>query len=134
MSSGTGQVGGYHHVSLSVTDLARSVAWYRQVLGLEVDAEIEGSGFRRVRLRSPDGTVTLSLTRHDGGAGEPFDERRTGMDHVAFRVGTVVDVEALERRFEELGVVHSEIKGSAGKAMVTLRDPDNIQLEVFGEG
>ena len=44
---------GYHHLSLSVTDLAASTAWYGATLGLEVDAEIVGSGFRRVRLRAP---------------------------------------------------------------------------------
>ncbi len=126
------EVAGYHHVSLSVTDLPRSVAWYGEVLGLEVAAEIERSGFRRVRLRSPNGAVTLSLTRHEGTSNGPFDEHRTGMDHLAFRVGTVRDVEAMKRRFEELGVTHSEIKGSAETVMITLRDPDNIQLEVFG--
>jgi hypothetical protein len=48
-------------------------------------------------------------------------------------VGTVEDVRDFNRRFEELGVVHSDVKeGSSGTAIVTLRDPDNIQLEVFG--
>lgn len=42
-------------------------------------------------------------------------------------------MQELKRRFEELGVVHSDVKQAAsGSAMVTLRDPDNIQLEVFG--
>jgi glyoxylase I family protein len=132
MSVGMAEVAGYHHVSLSVTDLNRSVAWYGEVLGLEVAAEIQSSGFRRVRLRSPNGVVTVSLTAHEGTSDGPFNERRTGMDHLAFRVGTVRDVEAMKRRFEELGVTHSAIKGSAETVMITLRDPDNIQLEVFG--
>ena len=129
-----GAIAGYQHLSLSVTDLARSLAWYRDVLGFEVESEFDRTGFRRARLRSPNGGATLSLTNHEAGSGEPFDERRTGMDHVAFAVGTVADVEALRRRFEQLGVSHSELKGSGDTAMITLRDPDNIQLEVFGRG
>jgi glyoxylase I family protein len=126
------EVLGYHHLSLSVTDLARSVEWYRQVLGLEVVAEIEGDGFRRTRLRSPGG-VTLTLTAHDAQTGGPFDERRVGMDHVAFHVGGIEEVDALKGRFGQLGVVHSDVRSSpGGAAAITLRDPDNIQLEVFG--
>lgn len=124
---------GYHHLSLSVTDLDESTEWYRRVLGLDVVAEIEGDGFHRNRLRAPGGGVTLTLTSHDQESGEAFSERRPGMDHVAFLVGGVEDVEAMEERFAELGVTHSEVKStSGGTAMITLRDPDNIQIEVFG--
>ena len=127
------QVLGFHHLSLSVTDLARSTEWYQRVLGLDVAAEIEGEGFRRTRLRAPESGVTLTLTRHDQQSGESFSERRPGMDHVAIQVGSAEEVQDLKGRFEQLGVDHSEVKASSdGTAMITLRDPDNIQLEVFG--
>ncbi len=123
------EVLGYHHLSLSVTDLAKSTEWYQQVLGLDVAAEIEGDSFRRTRLRAASG-VTLTLTRHEQQSGERFDECRPGMDHVALQVE---NVEALKDRFDELGVDHSDVKRtSGGTAMITLRDPDNIQVEVFG--
>lgn len=122
----------YHHVSLSVTDLGRSTEWYEQVLGLRTVAEIEGAGFRRNRLRAGDDGFTLTLTCHDGDASGAFDERRPGLDHVAFQVEPA-DIAPLRQRFEQLGVDHSEVKeSSAGTAMITLRDPDNVQLEVFG--
>jgi glyoxylase I family protein len=124
---------GYHHLSLSVSDLAKSTEWYQQVLGLDVAAEIEGDGFRRTRLRDAASGVTLTLTRHDQQSGETFSERRPGMDHVAIQVGSAEEVQSLKSRFEELGVTHSEVKASSrGTAMITLRDPDNIQIEVFG--
>ena len=127
------EVLGYHHLSLSVTDLGKSTEWYQQVLGLDVTAEIEGEGFRRTRLRAPNSGVTLTLTRHDAQSGDTFSERRAGMDHVALDVGTVDAVAELKVRFAELGVEHSEVKATkSGTAMITLRDPDNIQLEVFG--
>jgi catechol 2,3-dioxygenase-like lactoylglutathione lyase family enzyme len=40
-------------LSFSVTDLERSMRWYGDVLGAVVEAEIQGDGFRRVRLRAP---------------------------------------------------------------------------------
>ena len=127
------QILGYHHVSLSVTDLGKSTEWYHQTLGLDIDAEFDGQGFRRARLRAPGSGITLTLTSHDQGSGAAFDERRAGLDHVALQVGGVEDVQDLKRRFEELGVDHTEVKeASSGAAMITLRDPDNIQLEVFG--
>ncbi len=124
---------GYHHLSLSVIDLTKSTEWYQQVLGLDVAAEIEGEGFRRTRLRAPSSGVTLTLTRHEQQSGETFDERRPGMDHVALQVSSADAVKALKDRFAELGVNHSEVKASSGgTAMITLRHPDNIQIEVFG--
>ena len=123
---------GFQHLSLSVNDLGRSTQWYHETLGLDVGAEFDGNGFRRARLRAPNSGVTLTLTCHRRESGEPFDERRAGLDHVAFRVGGVEDVYELKRRFEELKVNHSEVKTSGDAATITLRDPDNIQLEVFG--
>ena len=124
---------GYHHLSLSVSDLDKSTEWYQQVLGLDVAAQIEGEGFRRTRLRAPGSGVTLTLTRHEQQSGDTFDERRPGMDHVALQVSSADEVKALKDRFAELGVNHSQVKASSGgTAMITLRDPDNIQVEVFG--
>ncbi len=122
---------GYHHLSLSVRDLDKSVRWYEDVLGLEVEAEIQGETFRRKRLRSPEG-VTFTLTQHDEQSPEPFSERRTGMDHFAFHVAED-DIGPLMEHFKHLGVTHSEVeKSPSGSAIITLRDPDNIQLEVCG--
>jgi glyoxylase I family protein len=132
------RISGYHHVSLTVTDLDKSTEWYGEALGFSHDADIEGDGFRRTRLHHPSGTITLTLTQHENGSGDRFDERRTGLDHVAFSVPNLKEVREFKRRFEEQGVPHSEIKlvrsefGDGG--MITLRDPDNIQLEVFASG
>lgn len=121
----------YHHLSLSVSDLDRSVDWYQQVLGLEITAQVEGATFRRTRMRAPGGDVTLTLTCHDERSGDAFDERRAGLDHVSIRVD---DLQAWKTRLEQHDVVHSDVKPLSGTAsMVTLRDPDNIQLEIFSE-
>lgn len=129
-------IAGYSHLSFTVTDLARSTEWYRDLLGFELDSEVKGDGFRRNRMRHPDASVTLTLTEHDGGAGDPFDERRTGMDHVAFAVPTMEDIFGFKERFEQRGVDHSDILATVSGAggVITFRDPDNIQLEVSAAG
>jgi glyoxylase I family protein len=127
---------GYSHLSLTVTDLERSTAWYQEMLGFVVDSSVEAETFRRNRLRHPDAGITLTLTVHHAGSGDGFDERRTGMDHVSFAVPTIDDLHKLKARFEEKGVVHSEVKPIASGAggMITFRDPDNIQMELFAAG
>ena len=127
---------GYSHLSLTVTDLDKSTHWYREILGFSLDSEVQGDGFRRNRLRHPDAGITLTLTAHDGGAGDRFDERRTGMDHVSFAVPSMEDLLGFQERFAEQGVDHSDIKPTASGAggIITFRDPDNVQLEVFAAG
>ncbi len=58
----------------------------------------------------PDAGITVTLTAHEDGSADPFDERRTGMDHVSFSVPTIDDLHALKERFEAKGIDHSEVK------------------------
>jgi len=127
---------GFSHLSLSVTDLDRSTEWYCRMLGFALDSRVESDTFHRIRLRHPDAGIMLTLTAHQANAGKPFDECRTGMDHVSFAVASIDDIHTLKTRFEDNGVDHSEVKPTAGGVggMITFRDPDNIQLEVFAAG
>lgn len=124
-------LGGYHHLNLTVRDIDRSAAWYIAVLGFENVRDFERPGFRRVFLFHPGGQFFLGLTRHDGGAPDDVSsELRVGMDHVAFTVSDVAQLRTWERRFAHSGVEHSEVTESASGALLTFRDPDNIQLEL----
>ncbi len=123
----------FHHVSFTVNDPAKSAAWYQDVLGFAHGSNVEGKGFHRIRLHHPDSGITVTLTGHEQGSGDRFSELRTGLDHLAFSVaGGVEELEEWKRRFRERGVDHSEIRTTpTGGGVITLRDPDNIQLEVF---
>lgn len=128
---------GVHHLSLSVTDRVASADWYRRVLGFEVHSEVTGDGFERIRMRHPTASITLTLTEHAGASagGERFSERHVGLDHLAFEVFSVDEVEACRARFVELDVTHSAVRqhdSPSGRAVIlAFRDPDGIQLEVF---
>jgi glyoxylase I family protein len=122
---------GFTHVSLSVRDLERSHTWYREVLDLKtVVGPFERPGYREVILGLPNGTG-LCLQAHSANPGGPFDERRTGLDHLAFAVSSREDLDAWLRRFDELGVDYDvEPEHEEFGWMVAFRDPDNIQLEL----
>lgn len=125
-----------HHVAINVHDLDQSERWYADVLGFSRLGPFAGEGFQRVLMRHPSGVV-LGLTKHDDPeAAEPFSERRTGLDHLGFQVADREQLEAWVARFDELGMVHSEIRYTpiTGSYLVAFRDPDNIQLEVYAPG
>ena len=111
--------------------------WYGEVLGFEPTARYETEAFARVILRHPDSGAILGLNRHTAPvAAEPFDERRAGLDHLALRVPDRSALDAWVERFDDFGIPHSDVKHGAapGSFLVTFRDPDGLQLEVFAPG
>lgn len=122
---------GFHHVTLTVTDLERSTRWYEQVLGLKRIAYRQGPGWNRTLLRGDDG-VTIGLTVHE--RTEPnsaFDESRIGLDHFSFHCADLAEVRAWEERLDSLGVAHGGIVATPSAHVLTCRDPDGIAVEFF---
>jgi catechol 2,3-dioxygenase-like lactoylglutathione lyase family enzyme len=121
-----------HHITLNVSDLDRARAFYAGTLGLTVDQDFPGE---KLRFRL-DGTATrLVLVPALPGtpAGDRFSEQRIGLDHIALGVptGAVARYAVL---LDEAGVPNSGVKADPmGPAMITFRDPDNIQWELFEE-
>ena len=124
--------GGVHHVNLSVTDLDRSANWYGGLFGLQELARMsaDDGSWSKVILRHPSGLL-IGLTAHDRNDAEPFAEWRTGFDHVALTVRNGKELQRWQQRLDERGVERSEIKETPLGRLITLRDPDNIQLELY---
>jgi glyoxylase I family protein len=92
---------GLAHVDLVCRDVARSLAFYRAVLGPlglgAVEASFEGErGEAITYLRFPgEGTGSLGLRPTSGAeVDEPFRLYAPGLHHVAFAVDTTEDVDA----------------------------------------
>ena len=126
-------IDGLHHVLLTVTDLRRSSCFYEQVLGLRKVREIPDDGVAgaKVLFVLPDGRF-FGVVQHRGGEAGRFDEMRIGLDHVSFSV-PVEELAEWQARLPEAGIAHSEPAPSAfGEPLIVLRDPDGIQLQVYG--
>jgi len=133
------KIEGVHHFSPTVTDIDRSIEWYQRVFGLErVPAKFphygdEDAGYA-VLLTDPHSTVAIGLHHHDRNDGERFDERRTGLDHIAFAVASRDDLVTWASWLDKLGVEHASITDMAepfSYSVLVFRDPDGIQLELF---
>jgi glyoxylase I family protein len=127
-------IGGVYHLSLSVRDIQKSVAWYKDLLGFQQIFETASTerGWIKIGLYHPASRTRLHFTQHRHGSDQPFSEFRSGLDHIAFRVpGGRVALEVWLARLAERGVDHSPIKKAAQGEVITFRDPDNIQLELY---
>ena len=127
----------YAHVRLTVTDLARSRAFYDDVFGLPVAFELPEDAdeetrqqlwflFGGVIYRLGDSLLGLRPVGEDR-----FTEDRTGLDHVSFAVPSHADLVDAVATLEARGVAHSGIKDIGAGHVLEFRDPDNIALELF---
>lgn len=132
---------GLHHVRLTVTDLARSRAFYEQVLGFEVAAESPGDPSDAAVRQDPDqlyGGVVYQTNgilfglRPVASAGDSFDSERTGLDHLSFAVASRADLDAAAAALQDKGVTHGEVRELAGFgiAILSFSDPDGVHLEL----
>jgi catechol-2,3-dioxygenase len=118
------------HVAVTVSDLERSEAWYTKVLGVAPVLDEDTGPFRHI-VYLLGGTLLGLHGFPDLATTEAFDERRPGLDHIAFVCGGRADLEAWEKRLDELGVAHGGIIDAHYGSGLSFRDPDNIALELF---
>ena len=123
-------IGQVHHVNFSVSDLERSTRWYEQLFGATELARLENPEWSKVILRHPSGLL-IGLTQHLRNDGLPFTEWRCGVDHLALVVADFDELVGWESRLDELGVERSAIKTTPLGSLITIRDPDNIQVELY---
>ena len=117
------------HVALTVTSLERSVPWYKALFGSDPILDEDTGPFRHVVWAV--GSTLVGLHQFPDGRSEPFDERRVGLDHVAFACANRSDLEEWEARLGELGIANGGIVDAAYGSGLSFRDPDNIALEFF---
>jgi catechol 2,3-dioxygenase-like lactoylglutathione lyase family enzyme len=134
-------ISGCHHIRLTVTDVARSRAFYTEVLGFQVIAESPGDPEDPAVRTDPNqlyggvvmlvGNLVVGL-RPVAPPGDRFVSERVGLDHVSFTVASRSVLEQAIQAFDESGVTHGEIKDltAFGIAILSVDDPDGIHLEL----
>jgi catechol-2,3-dioxygenase len=120
------------HVAVTVSDLERSTQWYTALFGSDpvLDEDEESGTFHHTVYALGDGHL-FGLHTHTEPGGGTFDERQTGLDHVAFACGGRGELQRWADRLTELGISHDGIKDAGYGSGVSFRDPDGIALEFF---
>lgn len=118
------------HVALTVSDLGRSVPWYEQLFGSKPVLDEDTGPFRHV-VWLVGGTLVGLHQFPDPSSSGLFDERRVGLDHLAFACANRGELDEWERRLDELDVKHGGVVDAPYGSGLSFRDPDNIALEFF---
>jgi glyoxylase I family protein len=81
-------------------------------------------------IHPPTATI-VEYQQHDANRGEEFDPRRTGFDHLGLKVDDRAELDEWQARFAELGVDHTPVVDREYGSVLTFKDPDRIQFEMF---
>ena len=136
------------HHSITVEDIDRQVAFYRDVIGLELvnrgtleqgsdDAEafstltgLDGVGLEIAHLEA-EGAM-LELVQYDTPAGEdlrPFEANDTGATHFCFRTEDLDT--AIEDLADDVDFVSDPVTFTSGVEAVYFRDPEGHLMEIL---
>jgi uncharacterized glyoxalase superfamily protein PhnB len=113
--------------SLTVNDLQKSLAWYRDVAGFTVDQQYEREGkLMGVALKAGD--VRILIGQDDGAKG--WD--RVKGEGFSLMITTVQDVDELAARIKERGgTLESEPTDMPwGARVFRVKDPDGFKLAI----
>ncbi|MFG1708857.1 VOC family protein [Nonomuraea sp. M3C6] len=117
-----------HHIEIGVSDLARSVDFYRDLL----DLKPVGGGQDASIARLSAGPVTLDLVEVAGGSlgGWVNDDLQRGVRHIGFKVG---DVDLRAERVRDAGVPFTlpPLDAVGGVRLAFFQDPDGTHLEII---
>jgi glyoxylase I family protein len=122
---------GFHHVAVTIRDLDASVAWYREVLGFEELFGEEAPDRRACVMRFPNGSYGVGLVEYPMVPFEAFDPRHSGLDHLAFTVGTLDELRTWATKLSTASVIHSGVVEIPSGAILNFKDPDGIALALF---
>ena len=141
----------FSHVAIGVSDMERSIVFYRDVLGLRLDMDAEEKGHeaggfhrRAVYLRWGEGSagkfIVLDCPLNRPPAGEPLKMFQRGLHHVSL---SVTDIDAVLARATALGAdIVRPPSIASGRAYgdpttdqpvvktVFLRDPDGVLVQL----
>ncbi|MQM28019.1 VOC family protein [Glycomyces albidus] len=119
------------HVALNVTDLQRSIDFYKALFDFDVLARSDDE--RAWALLGTEGVLRIALWQQSEGA---FATGLPGLHHLSFEVPDIDAVREAELTLKGLGVefaydgvvAHGEGAPSGG---VFFSDPDGVRLEIY---
>lgn len=116
------------HVHLKVSDLERSLAFYRDTLGFEVTQRF---GAQAAFLSTNGYHHHLGLNTWESAGGRPPAPGTTGLYHVAFLFPSEAEMAAAVRRVLEAGLALEGAADHGVSEAVYLKDPDGNGVELY---
>jgi len=114
------------HLVLWVSDVERSVRFYRDVLGFEVKSRSPRGAFLRIRGSPDDHHLGLF---EQAGVPRP-DERVARMYHSAWEVGELTDLARARQRLIGAGALVGQSDHGVSLSLYA-KDPDGLEFEIF---
>ena len=116
------------HVHLKVSELDRSIAFYRDVIGLEVMVQM---GDKAAFLGADGYHHHIGLNTWESAGGTPAPKGHTGLYHTAFLYPDLASLAQTLRRALDAGV---EIEGASDHGVsraIYFSDPDGNGIEIY---
>jgi catechol-2,3-dioxygenase len=114
------------HLVLWVSDVERSVRFYRDVLGFEVKTQHPTAAFLRIPGSGDDHNLGLF---EQTGVPQP-DERVARMYHSAWEIGELADLYHARRRLMQVGSLVGMSDHGVSLSLYA-KDPDGLEFEIF---
>ncbi|HEY5045753.1 MAG TPA: VOC family protein [Solirubrobacteraceae bacterium] len=112
------------HIHLKVSDVPRAVAFYRDALGLEEQAQLPSAGF----LSAGGYHHHVGLNSWQSQGGRPAPDSAPGLRLVELELSDADALRALERRLAEAGIDGASSPKRDEDGRLALRDPDGHPL------
>jgi len=130
------RITGFNHLAIAVPDIEQALAFWRDVLGLQVGhgAEEEGQGVDVAFLPVGDGAVELIAPRDDAsGTARFLAKRGPGIHHLCLEVD---DLDAMIARLRDAGVrltSDAPYTNAAGRRLIFVHpaSADGVLLELY---
>lgn len=117
------------HVVFFVKDLARSLAFYRDVLGFqEIGTTFGGAAAALTSGRTHHELLLIEV----GPAPGPPSGRRLGLYHIGIKVGdSLEELRAAKQELERVGVLITSMSDHTVSQSLYVTDPDGNEVELY---
>ncbi len=136
-------IGAFLHVAIATEDLGRSIAFYREVMGMELDYRAQHAGELPSRISGiadaslevvvlKKGAARIELTDyHRKEAAPPKPQNQHGLTHIAFVV------EGIDQEYERISALGYRFNSPplqsrpGGPKVCYFHGPDNVVIELY---
>ena len=125
------RITGIHHITLLVEDVERSLAFYRNLLGMRLVDQTVNDDDRNARhfiFGDADGRALVTCLEYPD-----LDEGKVGRGsthHFALAVESEAELNAWKQYLTEKGIPTTDVMDRTGAKSIYLRDPDGHIVEI----